>query len=129
MVCSLNQVLLRQEIRVGADLDAWLAHGGGDGLKQALAAPGQVIAAIEAADLRGMGGAGFATCRKWAPVAAATAPAARATECPRAQEAVQQALGIPPESDDVPKTWSPVALTCTSTPEARGRTTEPVLPK
>lgn len=69
----LNQVLLRDEIRVGADLSAWLARGGGAGLTRALAAPEWVIAAIEQADLRGMGGAGFATHRKWAPVAAATA--------------------------------------------------------
>ncbi len=69
----LNPVLLRPEARVGADLDAWLAHGGGEGLAKALAAPASVIAAIAAADLRGMGGAGFATHRKWAPVAAATA--------------------------------------------------------
>ena len=67
----LNQVLLRDAARVGADLHAWLASGGGEGLAKALAAPEQVIAAIEQADLRGMGGAGFATHRKWAPVAAA----------------------------------------------------------
>jgi NADH-quinone oxidoreductase subunit F len=29
---QLNQVLLRDDIRVGADLDAWLARGGGEGL-------------------------------------------------------------------------------------------------
>lgn len=69
----LNQVLLRDEIRVGADLQAWLQRGGGAGLANALAAPEQVIATIEQADLRGMGGAGFATHRKWAPVAAAAA--------------------------------------------------------
>ncbi len=73
MDTRLNQVLLRDEIRVGADLGAWLACGGGAGLTQALAAPGLVIAAIGQADLRGMGGAGFATHRKWAPVAAAPA--------------------------------------------------------
>ncbi len=32
---------------------------------------GRILAIIEQADLRGMGGAGFATHRKWAPVAAA----------------------------------------------------------
>jgi NADH-quinone oxidoreductase subunit F len=67
----LNQVLLREEIRVGADLGGWLAHGGGEGLKRALQDPAAVIAEISAADLRGMGGAGFATHRKWEPVAAA----------------------------------------------------------
>ncbi len=69
----LNQVLMREQGRVGADLPAWLAHGGGEGLVQALAEPARVIARIEQADLRGMGGAGFATHRKWAPVAAAAA--------------------------------------------------------
>jgi NADH-quinone oxidoreductase subunit F len=73
MEIRLNQVLLRDEIRVGADLGAWLARGGGEGLEKALAAPEQIISALEQADLRGMGGAGFATHRKWAPVAAAAA--------------------------------------------------------
>jgi NADH-quinone oxidoreductase subunit F len=68
---KLNQVLLRDEIRVGADLDAWLARGGGEGLSKALQNPGAIIAEIAQADLRGLGGAGFATHRKWAPVAAA----------------------------------------------------------
>jgi len=69
---TLNQVLLKDDIRVGADLDAWLARGGGEGLAQALRDPGAVIATIAQAGLRGMGGAGFATDRKWAPVAAAS---------------------------------------------------------
>lgn len=68
---KLNQVLLKDEIRVGADLDAWLARGGGEGLAKALSDPGAIIAEIAQADLRGMGGAGFATHRKWTPVAAA----------------------------------------------------------
>lgn len=68
---KLNQVLLKESARVGADLAAWLAQGGGEGLAQALAQPDAVIGTIEQADLRGMGGAGFATHRKWAPVAAA----------------------------------------------------------
>jgi len=66
-----NQVLLHPDALVGADLAAWLAHGGGEGLAKALSAPAAVIGEIELADLRGMGGAGFATARKWAPVAAA----------------------------------------------------------
>ena len=53
-----NQVLLRDDVRVGADLDAWLAHGGGEGLARALQDPDAIIAAIAQADLRGMGGAG-----------------------------------------------------------------------
>ncbi|WP_019450925.1 NADH-ubiquinone oxidoreductase-F iron-sulfur binding region domain-containing protein [Cupriavidus sp. BIS7] len=68
---KLNQVLLKQDIRVGADLDAWLARGGGEGLARALKDPLAVIGEIAQADLRGMGGAGFATHRKWMPVAAA----------------------------------------------------------
>ncbi|MGO4326945.1 NADH-quinone oxidoreductase subunit F [Cupriavidus sp. 2TAF22] len=67
----LNQVLLKEDIQLGADLLAWLATGGGEGLAKALREPATIIAEIERADLRGMGGAGFATHRKWAPVAAA----------------------------------------------------------
>jgi NADH-quinone oxidoreductase subunit F len=66
-----NQVLLKGDILVGADLPAWLARGGGEGLAKALREPAAVIPEIERADLRGMGGAGFATHRKWSPVAAA----------------------------------------------------------
>ncbi|SAK81155.1 NADH-quinone oxidoreductase subunit F [Caballeronia hypogeia] len=68
---KLNQVLLRADFRVGADLDAWLAREGGAGLARALENPEAIIAEIAEADLRGMGGAGFATHRKWTPVAAA----------------------------------------------------------
>src|SRR6516225_2510751 len=68
---KLNQVLLNEDIRVGADLDAWFARGGGEGLAKALGDPTAIIAQIEQADLRGMGGAGFPTHRKWTPVAAA----------------------------------------------------------
>ena len=67
---KLNQVLLRDDIRVGADLDAWIARGGGGGLANALRDPDTIIPMIREADLRGMGGAGFATHRKWTPVAA-----------------------------------------------------------
>ncbi|WP_020202355.1 MULTISPECIES: complex I 51 kDa subunit family protein [Cupriavidus] len=66
-----NQVLLKEDNRVGADLDAWLAVGGAEGLARALREPAAIIGEIGQADLRGMGGAGFATHRKWAPVAAA----------------------------------------------------------
>lgn len=68
-----NQVLLHDRMLVGADLDAWLRQGGGEGLSSALADPGAIVAAIEQADLRGMGGAGFPTYRKWSPVAAMAA--------------------------------------------------------
>ncbi|BDC43234.1 complex I 51 kDa subunit family protein [Paraburkholderia terrae] len=67
----LNQTLLRVDSCVGADLDGWLALGGGEGLTRALDDPAAVITEIADADLRGMGGAGFPTHRKWAPVAAA----------------------------------------------------------
>jgi len=68
-----NQVLLNEAVLVGADLPAWIARGGGEGLARALADPAAVLGEVERADLRGMGGAGFATHRKWAPVAAAPA--------------------------------------------------------
>ncbi|MCC8404074.1 SLBB domain-containing protein [Paraburkholderia sp. MMS20-SJTN17] len=68
---TLNQCLMKDEFRVGADLDAWFACGGGEGLAKALEDPGAIIAEIAQADLRGMGGAGFPAHRKWAPVAAA----------------------------------------------------------
>ncbi|WP_233805942.1 complex I 51 kDa subunit family protein [Paraburkholderia sp. HP33-1] len=68
---TLNQCLMRDDFRVGADLDAWFACGGGEGLAKALEDPGAIIAEIAQADLRGMGGAGFPAHRKWAPVAAA----------------------------------------------------------
>jgi len=71
MAQQANQVLMRDDIRVGADLAAWLACGGAEGLARALREPEQIIPEIAQADLRGMGGAGFPTHRKWAPVAAA----------------------------------------------------------
>ncbi|MBI1209198.1 MAG: NADH-quinone oxidoreductase subunit F [Azospirillum sp.] len=67
----LNQVLLAMDRLVGADLAGWLAHGGGTGLARALDHPAGVIGVLAEADLRGMGGAGFPTHRKWAFVAAA----------------------------------------------------------
>lgn len=62
---TLNQVLRHPNTLVGADLDAWLADGGGLGLANALREPHTILPTIEAADLRGMGGAGFPTFRKW----------------------------------------------------------------
>jgi NADH-quinone oxidoreductase subunit F len=64
-----SQVLLDKKIEVGADLGAWFASGGGRGLANALRAPDDVIKTIELADLRGMGGAGFPTHRKWSAAA------------------------------------------------------------
>jgi NADH-quinone oxidoreductase subunit F len=65
----LNQVLLREEIRVGADLDAWIAQGGGEGLKKALEDTSALIPLIKEAGLRGLGGSGFPTFKKWEFVA------------------------------------------------------------
>jgi len=66
----MSAVLTAEAIQVGPDLTAWLAAGGGQGLERALAEPGGIIPALEAAGLRGLGGAGFPTHRKWAVVAA-----------------------------------------------------------
>ncbi len=65
----LNQVLLREEARVGADLDAWVAQGGGEGLKKALQDTSAIIPLIKEAGLRGLGGSGFPTFKKWEFVA------------------------------------------------------------
>jgi NADH-quinone oxidoreductase subunit F len=49
-----------------ASVDHYVALGGGAGLARALAmAPEDVIGEIERAGLRGLGGAGFPTARKW----------------------------------------------------------------
>lgn len=56
-----------------ADIDDAIAHGAYAGLVKALAmTPEEVIAEVAAAGLRGRGGAGFATARKWKSCRAAT---------------------------------------------------------
>lgn len=46
--------------------DDYVAHGGTEGLRQALAlAPQQIVDAVKASGLRGRGGAGFPTGMKW----------------------------------------------------------------
>ncbi|MBB3809200.1 complex I 51 kDa subunit family protein [Pseudochelatococcus contaminans] len=65
----LNSVLLNPRIGVGADLAAWRKAGGGEGLARALERPEDIIPTLRAADLRGMGGAGFPTWRKWTATA------------------------------------------------------------
>lgn len=62
-------VLTDPALQVGPDLEAYLVAGGGAGLRRALADPAAIIAEIEAAGLRGLGGAGFPTHRKWRAVA------------------------------------------------------------
>lgn len=69
---QLNQVLLHENSRVGPDLDAWLAHGGGDGLQIALEEPTSIIPQIKEAGLRGLGGSGFPTHHKWTAIAEQT---------------------------------------------------------
>ncbi|UFN47038.1 SLBB domain-containing protein [Roseomonas sp. OT10] len=68
-------VLTARAVRVGPDLGAWEATGGGKGLRHALADRDAILPVLEAAGLRGLGGAGFPTHRKWAAVAAQPAPA------------------------------------------------------
>ena len=62
---QLNQVLLHENNRIGADFQGWLEVGGGEGLKKALANPAAVIETIKYAGLRGLGGSGFPTHVKW----------------------------------------------------------------
>ena len=66
----MTAVLTAPEIQTGGDLAGWLAAGGGQGLECALADPAGIIPMLEQAGLRGLGGAGFPTHRKWAAVAA-----------------------------------------------------------
>ncbi|OOZ38583.1 NADH-quinone oxidoreductase subunit F [Solemya pervernicosa gill symbiont] len=67
----LNQVLLNSDNRIGPDLEAWLAGNGGKGLERALQMePPAIIEMIEQAGLRGLGGSGFPTHKKWGFVAA-----------------------------------------------------------
>jgi NADH-quinone oxidoreductase subunit F len=68
------RVLTDPTRRIGADLAAWLAAGGGEGLARALADPAGIVPTLERAGLRGLGGAGFPTHRKWAAVAAQAGP-------------------------------------------------------
>ncbi|MEW7976993.1 MAG: NADH-ubiquinone oxidoreductase-F iron-sulfur binding region domain-containing protein [Candidatus Sedimenticola endophacoides] len=65
----LNQVLLHPGCRVGPELDQWLSGYGGEGLARACAAPGTIIDAIREAGLRGLGGSGYPTHKKWSFVA------------------------------------------------------------
>jgi len=66
---QLNQVLLHESNRIGANLDAWLAGNGGKGLEKALEDIAAIIPTIRDAGLRGLGGSGFPTYKKWQFVA------------------------------------------------------------
>lgn len=66
---KLNTVLLDPALKLGADLTGWFRAGGGEGLARAIADPEAIIPVLEQAGLRGMGGAGFPTWRKWSAAA------------------------------------------------------------
>lgn len=66
---ALNQVLLNPANLTGTSLSSWLDAGGSEGLNNALANPGGIIETLQQSGLRGMGGAGFPTWRKWDAVA------------------------------------------------------------
>ncbi len=65
----LNQVLLHEKTRIGADLEAWQAYTGSEGLENALKNVDSIITIIKEAGLRGLGGSGFPTYRKWEAIA------------------------------------------------------------
>ena len=66
----LNKTLLNPKSQVGADIKTWLAEFGGKGLEKATKlTKNELITIIKHADLRGLGGSGFPTYRKWEIVA------------------------------------------------------------
>ncbi len=71
-----KKIALRANGQIKPDsLDDYLALGGYDGLKKALTLPPEtIIEAIEHSGLRGRGGGGFATGRKWKSVFQADEP-------------------------------------------------------
>jgi len=62
--------LLSKHTRCGLPLSQWLdGNIGGQGLKAALRSPEKIIQTIQDADLRGLGGSGFPTHKKWRLIA------------------------------------------------------------
>jgi NADH-quinone oxidoreductase subunit F len=74
MVPTHTRVITAPAAMVGADLDAWFRNGGGSALRKATENPQEIISLLASADLRGMGGAGFPTARKWSMIAASEHP-------------------------------------------------------
>ena len=66
----LNQVLLYKDCRIGPNLTAWTDTIGGKGLRKALKDTSAIIPLIKEAGLRGLGGSGFPSYKKWEFVAA-----------------------------------------------------------
>ena len=64
----MNKVLLHSASQ-GTNLHNWLKGNGGDGLEKALSEPQDIISIIADAGLRGLGGSGFPTYKKWQFVA------------------------------------------------------------
>ena len=77
----LNEVLFNPHSRVGTNLDSWFAGVGGKGLRRALETPLELIPTIREADLRGLGGSGFPTHKKWSYVAEQQDPEAKYLIC------------------------------------------------
>lgn len=65
-----SQVLLHQEMRVGANMTRWRGNGGGAALQRALNDPAGLRMEIRMSELRGLGGSGFPAWRKWEAVLA-----------------------------------------------------------
>lgn len=68
----MNTVLLHPNSQ-GNSLSNWFKGYGGTGLEKALSDPAAIISIIEQAGLRGLGGSGFPTFKKWQFVAAQAA--------------------------------------------------------
>ncbi len=64
----MNKVLLHPNAQ-GNNLHNWLKGNGGNGLQNALSNPKNIIPMIREAGLRGLGGSGFSTHKKWQFVA------------------------------------------------------------